>query len=189
MVTKRMTENANKVAYLVKTYPDKKLEEIISLLQMPSININTALWAAQELGFIAAADEETHLIELLKIPKVQDWDFGDIVRELEAMLIFAFEQSAKNQVNFEENELDEWVMGYAPMDFLIAMKHLMEAGKIVSYDIDDPQLDKKGRPMLDKDKAPVINTYTFYSLPGDAANKWGQKRFKKNPLEAAKEEK
>lgn len=179
MVTEKMKENAHKVTYLVKCYPKHTADKIIGLLQMPAININTALWSAQDLGLLAKPDDETGMIELLKEP--EHWEFGEFERELEYMMMLAFKHMAENEIDLEENQVDEWTYGYPAHDVMIAMKRLIEREKLATYDIDDPQLDKKGRQVKDDKGEPVINVYTFYTLKENLGKEWGRKAFKKDP--------
>lgn len=162
----KMIENANKVAFLVKQYPDHTLTQIIGLLGMPSIEINTAIWKATELGYITELDTETQKVALgPNAPEV--FEFGDTVNELMEMITFSFGELAKKEQDLEENYVSNWTMGYASHDVLIALAHLVNTRVLATYDLTDP-----------KD---TESTYTFFSLYENGEQMWGKKQFKQEP--------
>lgn len=172
MLTKKMSEDAQKAAYIVYQYPEKNLDEVIACLAMPGVDINTALWAAQEAGYIAEPDLETGKMEFLKAP--DDWDFGDEERELEARILYCFRELAKKERDLEENYLTDWCHGYPGHDIIVAMKRLVENRQLNHYDLTDPK-DLK-------------STYTFYSLFENSENMWGREYFKEQPTGEEKAE-
>lgn len=166
--SKKIKENANKIAYIVQQYPDKTLEEYMQIWQMPSIHINTGIWYAVEQGWIAEPDPVSKKIEFLKAPK--KWNFGEVVDDLVEMIPYAFAGLAKNEADMDEHQFSQWTLGYAPYDVLCAMKYLLEKGVLATYDITDH-----------KD---TESTYTFYTLAENAEKMWGRKFFKEDPIAA-----
>lgn len=165
MKTTRMLENANKVAYIVQQWPEKKLADVVAMLQMPAIEINTALWYAADIGFITEPDKENNSVAVKNLPET--WQFGERVDTLIDMLRFAFEQLEKKETDLEENYMSNWTVGYASHDVIIAMRRLQEEDEIVDYHIEDGE-----------------NTYTFYTLSRNKDKLWGRKQFKSDPLDA-----
>lgn len=159
-----MLNNANKFTYLVKQYPEHKLEQLVSLLSTPAIDINTAVWYAVELGFVAEPDKKTGKVELLKQP--DSWDFGPDYGALEDMLLYAFQQTAKQKTDLEENYVSNWTLGHPSHDVMIAMLRLLEDERIAKYVIEDGE-----------------NPYTFYTLFENRKKLWGRKQFNKDPLD------
>lgn len=163
MITTKMLENANKVAYLVEQYPEHKISQTIALLAMPSIEINTAIWAATELNFITAPDKATEKVALATPPET--WQFGHEVEDLRETLLYSFEQIAKKEIDLEEYQLSEWTSGYPSHDIIIAMKLLLNSKQLHEYVLEDGE-----------------NNYTFYTLYENRDKLWGRKAFKKDPL-------
>lgn len=163
MITTKMLKNANKVAYLVEQYPEHKISQTIALLAMPSIEINTAIWAATELNFITAPDKATEKVALATPPET--WQFGHEVEDLRETLLYSFEQIAKKEIDLEEYQLSEWTSGYPSHDIIIAMKLLLNGNQLHEYVLEDGE-----------------NNYTFYTLYENRDKLWGRKAFKKDPL-------
>lgn len=163
----KVIENASKIAYIVKEFPEKTLAECIEIWQMPGMHVNTAIWYAVEQGWIAELNKETGKLEFLKAPK---WQFGEVVNDLCEILLFAASRLAQDEIDLEDEQLAHWLVGYAPHDVLVATKWLVETGKLTTYEIADHK---------DKD-----SVYTFYSLPENAEHKWGRKMFKEDPIAA-----
>lgn len=177
--TEKIKQNAQKFAYLVKAYPEKSVTEVIGLFQLGPIDINTAIWAAVDLGYITEVDQEQFLpapegedsklnphfqhADPKKLPKA--WDFGPVEAELESALTYAFKKLNAEEKDLEENYLSNWLGGYATHDSLIAVKRLLETNVLHEYQIEDGE-----------------NEYLFYSLKENAGKNWGQKQFKINPL-------
>ncbi len=176
MITSKIVQNANKFAYLIKAYPEKKVPEIINMFRLAPIDINCAIWAAVELKFIREMDPETSFSEIITAPKT--WDFGPDEADLEDSLTYAFEKLNAQEKDIEENYLTNWVAGYSPQDTLIAVKRLIEDKVLHEYEIEDGE-----------------NAYIFYTLYKHKGKNWGAKQFKTNPLtgedqaEPAQEEK
>ncbi|MGI9028168.1 MAG: hypothetical protein ACR2FM_05020 [Candidatus Saccharimonadales bacterium] len=166
MITDKILNNANKVAFLVNQYPEHTLTQIIGLLTMPSVEINTAIWAATELDFITEVDPKTQKVQLgSKAPKT--WQFGEDIDDLMAMIHYAFIQLAKKEQDLEENYVSNWTLGYPAQDVMIALNQLVNSKMLATYKLTDPKDTK--------------STYTFYSLYEFGEQMWGSKQFKEEP--------
>lgn len=170
----KTTQDAHKVAYLIQQFPKHTMAEIIALLVMPAIDINTAIWAAQDMNLIGEPDEKTGKAELLEPPK--SWDFGTDEKHLENVLLYCFGQLAKKETDLEETYLSNWTNGYTAHDVLIALRRLLESRQLAEYQIDDT--DKQG----------VVNAYTFFTLYDNREQLWGTKQFKEPPVSEAQAE-
>lgn len=157
--------NAHKVTYLVKRYPDKTFLEIINLLAMPSIDINVAIWYAQEQGWVSDPDPETQKINFLKAP--EQWNFGQMADHLRDTLMHAFQALGRNEKDLDEATFTGWCTGYPQHDVLIVTNLLIDERKLATYELTDPN-DLK-------------STYTFYTLFENLENMWGRKYFKEEP--------
>ena len=171
-VTLQMIQNAHKLAYLIKAYPEKTAMEVIGLFRLSPIDINCAFWCAVEEGLISDVDEDSPKAKFLKSPRM--WDFGGEERGLESALTYAFEKLNQKEQDMEENFLASWTTGYTPQDVLIAVKHLIEENVIAEYEIRDTLQNEKGED--------ISSTYIFYTLKENADKKWGAKQFKVDPL-------
>lgn len=161
----KIIQNAHKIVHIIKQNPEKKLSEVIALLQMPAIDINAGIWAAEDLGFISEPDKETDTVEILKLPK--KWDFGPGVKELQEKIMYSFEKLAKREADLEEHYVKNWTAGYPSHDIDIAIETLIKAKKLARYELTDPK-DLK-------------STYVFYSLYENGEQMWGAKQFKEEP--------
>jgi hypothetical protein len=161
--TKKMLENAHKVAFLAEQYPEHTLGQIIALLQIPSIDINAAVWTAVEAGLISEPDKSTGTFQRLKTPAV--WAFGDTVRDLQNEIVYCFNKLARNETDLEENYLSQWTAGYTSHDVMICLNNLLNSNILSEYQIEDGE-----------------NSYTFYTLYENREQLWGRKSFKKDPL-------
>lgn len=163
---KIMLENANKVAYLIQQYPDRSLPEIIGVMQLPGVEINTAIWLATELGWISEPDKDEGAVRFLSEPK-DGFQFGDRLEQLKEMLVYSFEKLAKKEQDLEENYLSNWTAGYPGHDVMIAMRQLLNDKDLAEYVVEDGE-----------------NKYTFYTLAKNREQEWGRKQFKKRPKPA-----
>lgn len=161
-ITDKMRENAHKITYLVSVYPDKPLSEIIQLMQIPAIQINAAIWAAIELGYINEPDEDNAPATLASPP--EPYVFGEFEEELEASLIYCFSKLLKKEQDMEENYLSSWTAGYGSHDTIIAMKRLLANNVLAEYEIEDGE-----------------NVYKFYTNYDTCEQLWGRKQFKVDP--------
>lgn len=162
MITKKTLENANKFAYLAGAYPDHSAAEIIGLMEMPAIDINTALWAAVELGWVL--DPKTHegVTGLVQAPET--WQFGQQLQDLEDNLLYAFSVIGKAETDIEEHKLSEWTEGYPKHDLAIVMKRFLADKVLASYELEDTNPEND-------------SMYTFYTLYENREQKWGAKQF------------
>lgn len=162
----KMLENAHKITFLVKQYPEHKLSDITKLLGMPAIEINTGLWYAKNEGLIDLPGDD--VVTFIKAP--ENWVFGENVETLMDMLLFAFQQLAPEERDMEENYIANWTLGYNPQDVMIAINTLINNGQLADYTLADPD-DLK-------------SIYVFYTLPANVDKLWGRKSFKKEPVQA-----
>lgn len=179
--TDKMLHNAHKIAFLMQQYPEKLLPEVTTLMAMPAIDINSAIWTAEEFGLIATPNKETHELKFLAEPK-DGWVFGNEVDDLEDATLFCLTMLARQEMDLEEFFITTWIKGYPTFDTLVAVKHLLTTNRLVEYVLQDQRRDEKGNPMFDEDEnTPLMDDYIFYSLPEHAANEWGRKQFKNDP--------
>jgi len=151
-------QNALKLAYIVSKYPKHNLSQILSLMQLPGIDVNCAVWQAEDMGWLKVPDKDEP-IEIVTLP---NFFFDDEVYDLMENLTFTFRHLANKKQDPNEYFLNQWVGGYPSHDFLIAMQELTDSKTIASYTITDP---KDG-------------TYTFYTLSENLGKDWGKSQFK-----------
>lgn len=183
MVAINIINDAHKLVYLAKAYPEKNITDVQALFYMPTVNMNAAIWYAFDEGYLKVVKREVTIeVESPKknkkptlqnveqdffevTGKPDEWKFGEAEQALEDVIEYAFEH-----VNAEEKDLEEYYLaaqlnGYAPQDILIAIKHLLDRGILHEYQIEDHG-----------------NNYIFYTLKRNADKVWGAKQFKENPL-------
>lgn len=160
-------ENAQKVTYLVRKYPEKTVSQIIELMPMPAVDINSGIWKAIELGYISDMDPETQKFTFLKQPEV--WQFGKDVDDLAEKILFALGWlNSQKEEDMEEVYFGNWNAGKLAHDVMIATSVLIEGKKIATYEVDDGTEEEP-------------NVYLFYTLYENAEQEWGRKQFKKDP--------
>lgn len=162
-----MLTNANKVSYLFQQFPKHSPSELIALLQMPPIEVNSAMWLAQELGWITELDKKKDRIKFVEAP--DNWHFGWVEDVLETTLAYCFKRLAQDETDLDEHFLSEWTAGYPAHDVIIAMKRLL-ADKVLSEYV-----------LTDVDKDGTENKYKFFTLYENRDKQWGKKSFKKAP--------
>lgn len=167
MVENTMLTNANKVAYMFQQFPKHSVPEIVALLQMPPIDVNAAMWYAQELGFITELNKKKDQIKFVKAPKT--WDFGTLETTLEDSIQYCFRRLAEDETDLDEKFLSDWTAGYPAHDVIIAMKQLLNDRVLAEYLLTDT--DKDGNK----------NEYKFFTLYENSEMQWGKKNFARPP--------
>lgn len=162
-----LAQNAQKFLYICDAYPEKTLTDVVALMAMPAIDINTSIWYCQKEGWLSEPDGETGYAQVLKKPAA--WSFGPEETALEKLILFAFERLNAKEQDLEEFFVSQWTTGYPSHDVLVAVKRLLENQKLHEYEIEDGE-DK----------------YIFYTLYANRDKLWGRKSFKKDPLAVAK---
>lgn len=185
-LNKRMIENAMKVAFIAKTYPEKNIVEVSQLFQTSPIEFNAAAWAAQDLGYFTVAPDNS--IKLGDIP--EDWDeFGELVGHLLVELPYAIKKLNQEEADIEEEYLGQWTAGFPAQDVIIATKLLVAQGKIASYEVKNETHIKPNREQrrAGAEEKTIVDTYVFYTLPENLEKRWGEKQFI-DPEQLQKEE-
>lgn len=158
-------QDAYKIAYLITKYPNHKLEDILSLLEMPQININAAIWKAVELSLIDEPEQGKIPVSYFELEdKLRIFD--EYVTELVGIIHYAFKQLARKETDFEEFQLMTWCKGYANHNILIALNLLLDKGIIAKYSLLTKMLDNKSEEFM------------FYTLAENKDKEWGRKQFK-----------
>lgn len=182
----KVVQNAHKITFIMQQYPDKKLPDLLTLLAMPAVDINSGLWAAEDLGYITQPNKETGELAFKKAP-VDGWDFGQSVKDLQGELLYCMAVLARRQADLEEFFISKWTAGYPVVDVLVAMKSLLVTNRVTEYELQDQRVDEKGHKMFEEDEnTPLMDTYIFYTLPENAAHQWGKLSFKNRLEEEAK---
>lgn len=178
----KVLNNAHKITFIMQQYPEKKLPDLLTLLAMPAIDINSGLWAAEDLGYITQVDKDTGVLAFASEPE-NGWDFGQSVVDLKGELLYCMGVLARRQADLEEFFISKWTQGYPVADVLVAVKSLLVNNQLVEYELQDHRIDEKGHKMFEEDEnTPIMDTYIFYTLPENAAHQWGKLSFK-NKLE------
>lgn len=170
-IDQTISENAHKFTFLVKEYPDKTLEELTQLMNMPGIDVNLAIWHAVDADWIIEPEPDSNKIYLGKQPEI--WNFGAGIAELEEKLLLAFNTLAKKEMDLQWEFISNWLMGYAPRDVMIVLKKMLAEGTLSKYRLTDPKDNK--------------SVYDFYTLPENRQHLWGAKAFKIQPTEETPE--
>lgn len=163
--------DVHKVVFLANEYPGKTAKELAKLFDLSALDINNAMWRAEDLGYLVV-DRETNKYTVDTVPDT--YEFGDDVKFLREQVIYAFQHLATTEADMEENYLANWTLGYSASDLSIVVKGLL-ADKILStYEVGNTVEVKPGKPA----KGQRTDTYLFYTLTENLAHEWGRKQFK-----------
>lgn len=175
ILTGKALNDVHKAVFICNEYQDKTIREVASLLEMSALDINNALWRAEDLGNITVVEQRTFTIN--KLPA--KWEFGEDVELLHDQIKYTFNHMARSEADIEETYLSNMTRGYPAQDVLIAIKQLIAEGVITAYTLTNqtamPQ-SKKAKGRGDKAKT-VEDTYTFYTLVENVSKGWGKKQF------------
>jgi hypothetical protein len=164
-----MIENANKLTYLRKLYPELSSEDLLKLLQVSDLDKNVAIWLAEELGFITVDDGE---ITLNQAPET--WALGKDIKSLQDTIVYCFKQLAKRETDLDEHFLVDWLIGYPSQNSLLAVQQLVDDRVLFEYNLTDESA-KTG-----------LSVYRFYTLYENSEMQWGKKNFAKAPKSEGK---
>lgn len=176
--------NVHKVVYMVNEYPSKTLPEIAALFHLPAIDINVAIWRAQDMGFFTVDDEGKATIH--EVPK--KWEFGELIDDLCNTIEYTFRRLARDEMDMEENIFGHWTAGYPVHDVMIAMKKLINDKVLVDYEIKDYTEEFLSKKAKGRGKKPEMkeSIYTFYTLYENMEMRWGAKQFKEESRDSLK---
>jgi len=175
----RVINNAHKIYYVAKAYGEEDIVRLSQLFQIPPIEFNAGAWAAVELGLLDISEKNE--IKLLKEPK--EYSFGELVDHLMDIIPFTTGRVNANKADLEETYFQNWTAGFPQQDVIVAVKRLIELDKLATYDIIDRDVIKFNREQRrkrtdGKTEEVIENTYTFYTLPENIKERWGEKQFK-----------
>jgi hypothetical protein len=174
-LNERAMQDVHKAVFLCQAYPDKTIREIASLMELGAVDINNALWRAEDLKFIEVEEQRT--FKILKTPET--WELGEDVAYLREQLLYTFSHMARSEADIEENYLGNMTKGYPAHDVAIVMKQLLSDGTVVDYQLTNSTempLSKKAKGRGEKPEI-VKDTYTFYTLAENVEHQWGKKQF------------
>jgi hypothetical protein len=163
-----MQDNANIITFLVQQFPDFTLDQLVDpesglLSQMPGLEVNAALWQAQELGWLK--QNKNGMFKVLEVPVT--WQFGETINDLQDEIVYCFKQLGKSETDIMETFFSQWTAAYKAHDILVAMKQLLNDGVIVQYMLTDDA------PKVGK------SVYTFFTSKENDGKEWGRKQFKR----------
>lgn len=175
-LSERALQEVHKAVFLCQAYPAKTIREIASLMELGAVDINNALWRAEDEGYISV-DDEKRAFKVLRTPT--EWNLGEEVAYLREQLLYTFEHMARSEADIEENYLGNMTKGYQAHDVAIVMKQLLSEGVVVDYQLTNSTempLSKKAKGRGEKPEI-VKDTYTFYTLAANVEKQWGKKQF------------
>lgn len=168
--------NVHKVAFLLNEFPDLDIAGVTKMFQLSSIELNVAIWRAQDVGIFTVDEKGKATIH--DLPK--DWELGDTIGLLMEHTLYTLARIAVDETDLVENTFLNWFGGYATQDVMICMKHLINQKKIFTYELNDKQVKEQTKKQKGKGaKLEYIdNVYTFYTLYENREMRWGTKSFK-----------
>lgn len=158
--------DVHKVVFLANENPKKLITEIAGMFQASPLDVNAAIWRAQDHGFLSI--DAKGKIDVLRVPET--WLFGKPVEALLESIPYIFKKLAENEADMESNFFETWSNGYTNQDINIAMAKLKNDKIMGEYVVRDMSTNEKGEEVSDD--------YTFYCLFENLEKRWGEKQFK-----------
>lgn len=177
-LTGKPLNDVHKVVFLANEYPKKTLQDLAKLFELPALDINNAIWRAQDMGFLVINGDSTFSVD--RVPDSDMWQFGESVESLKAQLIYYFKHLARSESDIEETYLGNVTGGYPSHDVFVALKVLLADRVLATYQITDLLEIPASKKAKGKGKKPEVreDVYTFYTLWENSEQQWGKKQFK-----------
>ena len=161
-------EIARQLAALCIIYPEETTSQLAGRIGLPPAFVINAIHMGRQMELLEedkAGDKITALVE----PDLGPGAFGEEMERLQMEIHILLHHLAEDEEDIEEGKLRYWLRGVNPSSVDIILYAMERYGLIEKYKLADSD---------DTESA-----YTFISLKAHAANKWGKKQFKKEPLE------
>lgn len=158
-------ELALQLAVLAKLHPEFTISELAAALGWAPLFIINALEEGIAMGMFTT-DPEKDTLSLSGDPVLRSMqDLGKEIERLADEILYkvASANKAKQDVSHEQLQWS-WLKGVPLAHLELAVELLTYPGILESYKMSDPYDEE--------------SVYTFYSLKGNVANKWGSKQFK-----------
>lgn len=155
----RIVELMHKFVYLANQYEKKNLSDLTLLFQVPSLDMNAAIWLAQDLGYVSIEGKQ---VTVENIPS--QWNFGDNSKTLMGTILYVIQRLNREEGDLEETKIATWCQGFPAHDYVLALNYLVNEKIVAEYRLKDLK-DKK-------------SIYTYYTLPCNLSEEWGKKQFK-----------
>lgn len=157
------------IAYLLKILETEKLSEMVKLIDATPLEMNLALWAAEEAGEIEI-DASKDYIKLL----VESEPWFSI--ELVPMLLDTIRHYSNTGINVTRGRMNNLIkdpitnVGFKMHEYVMSMQYLADSGQVVEEVIDVPKTKK--RPG---------HKFVFIGLPenADQNSEWNAKEVNK----------
>lgn len=151
------------IAYLLKCLNTTKLSELVQQIELVPLDMNLALWAAEEAGDIEIDQKKDHVKLLNENP--EPWHNP----ELTTKLIKTIQHYAKSHTNPTRGRMNSIIKdpitntGYLTHEYIMSMQYLVDTGQIEEETISVPKAGQ--RP---------YQQFIFYGLPenGDNNKEW-----------------
>lgn len=155
------------IPYLLKILDTNKIQELVSNIDLPPIDINLAIWDSVKNGEIEI-DEKKAIIRVLKEPEVTfDSDLAN-------KLLRVIQHYATQEINVTRGTLNGVIKdpqtdrGYPWHEYLMALNYLIESGQIIEEEVSVPKT--KTRP---------YHKFVFLCLPDNDNQEWNAREVNK----------
>lgn len=155
------------IAYLAKTLETEELSEVVQNFDGVPLDMNLALWAAEDSGEVEI-NQEANSIKLLKDVQPESDE------ELRHKILRVIQHYAKNKSNITRGRLTTQMKdpisgkGYPWHDYIMAVQHLIDDGTVVQHVIDVPAKSEKRVGKKGKEKTVILrqaHKFAFLCLP------------------------
>jgi hypothetical protein len=152
---------------LIKAIKTNKYSEVVASMDLPFLDINLAIWDAEDAGEIEI-DKQKDRIKVLK-------DTGTYYNpEIADKILRACRHYEKDQTNLTIGRLNGWAKSVATEhnypwhEYVMTLQYLIDDGQLIEHEITVPKL--KDRP---------FNRFVFLCFPGNDNEEWNAREVNK----------
>lgn len=155
------------IPYLLKILDTNKIQELVSNIDLPPIDINLAIWDAVKAEQVEV-DENKGTIRALVEPEIT---FNS---DLASKLLRVIQHYASKEINVTRGTLNGVIKdpntdrGYAWHEYLMALNYLIESGQVLELEVSVPKT--KDRP---------YHKFVFLGLEGNDNEEWNAREVNK----------
>lgn len=156
------------IPYLIKTLKTNKLSEVVTCIDEPPIDMNLAIWDAEEKGQIKITQAKDRIEVIADV--VEPWHDPELANKIMRVI----QHYAAGETTINRGRLDGQIKdpltneGYKRYQYLMTLQYLVDTGLIVEEVVSVPGVKGKRPP----------HKFVFLCLPenGELNQEWNAKQ-------------
>jgi len=155
------------ILYLMKCLETNKLSELVGNIDAPLLDINLALWEAEDNGWVEVDRNKDKIKALVDAEPTSNSDLADKIMR-------TIERYTKEQQNITVGKLTSWVKNpgtdynYPYHEYITTLQYLIDSGRVIEEIVSVPKTKK--RP---------FHKFVFLCLPGNDNQEWNARSVNK----------